>query len=152
MIKTFLALERRVTSAMLGLACLLMALAATLGIYQVLTRFVLSEPSTWSEVGIRMTLIWMVMLGTVAAFRQGALVSVDLLFRLSRGAWRRVLHVLITSVTVAFLAVLVWYGADIAWNFEKFLVGKDGVAVQRFSPKVTPEDPALRAALTKAVG
>jgi len=116
MIKLFLSLERRVTSVMMVLACLLMALAACLGIYQVLTRFVFSEPSTWSEVGVRMTLIWMVMLGTVAAFRQGALVSVDLLFRLSRGAWRRVLHVLITGVTIAFLAVLVWYGADIAWK------------------------------------
>lgn len=116
MIKLFLLLERRVTSLMMMLACLLLALAATLGFYQVLTRFVFSEPSTWSEVGVRMTLIWMVMLGTVAAFRQGALVSVDLLFRVSRGAWRRVLHVLITSVTIAFLAVLVWYGVDIAWK------------------------------------
>ena len=43
-------------------------------------------------------------------------------------------------------------GADIAWNFEKFLVGKDGKSVTRFSPKVTPEDAALRAAITKAVG
>jgi glutathione peroxidase len=31
---------------------------------------------------------------------------------------------------------------DIRWNFEKFLVGKDGT-VTRFSPVVTPEDPAL---------
>jgi glutathione peroxidase len=43
-------------------------------------------------------------------------------------------------------------GADISWNFEKFLVGRDGASVQRFSPKVTPEDPALRAAIKKAVG
>ena len=43
-------------------------------------------------------------------------------------------------------------GADIGWNFEKFLVGRDGRSVQRFSPKVTPEDPALRAAVTNAVG
>ncbi|KAJ3200012.1 hypothetical protein HDU67_002357 [Dinochytrium kinnereticum] len=28
---------------------------------------------------------------------------------------------------------------DITWNFEKFLVGKDG-KVERFSPKVTPEE------------
>lgn len=116
MIKLFLALERRVTATMMILASLLMAFAAALGFYQVLTRFVFSEPSTWSEVGIRMALIWMVMLGTVAAFRQGALVSVDLMFQLSRGAWRRTLQALITGVTVAFLAVLVWYGAELAWK------------------------------------
>ncbi|EXI89097.1 MAG: TRAP-type C4-dicarboxylate transport system, small permease component [Candidatus Accumulibacter regalis] len=116
MIKLFLAAERRVSSAMMVLACLLMALAATLGFYQVITRFVFSEPSTWSEVGVRMTLIWMVMLGTVAAFRQGALVSVDLMFRLSQGSWRRILHILITTVIIAFLAVIVWFGAEITWR------------------------------------
>jgi len=38
------------------------------------------------------------------------------------------------------------YLGDIRWNFEKFLVGPDGM-VQRFAPKVTPEDPALVAAI-----
>jgi glutathione peroxidase len=42
-------------------------------------------------------------------------------------------------------------GADISWNFEKFLVGRDGKSVARFSPKVTPEDASLRAAVVKAV-
>jgi glutathione peroxidase len=42
-------------------------------------------------------------------------------------------------------------GADISWNFEKFLVGRDGKSVTRFSPKVTPEDAALRAAVVKAI-
>jgi glutathione peroxidase len=35
---------------------------------------------------------------------------------------------------------------DIRWNFEKFLVGADG-SVRRFSPMVTPEDPALVGAI-----
>jgi glutathione peroxidase len=34
------------------------------------------------------------------------------------------------------------YSGDIRWNFEKFLIGPDG-SVQRFAPKVTPEDPIL---------
>jgi len=34
------------------------------------------------------------------------------------------------------------YSGDIRWNFEKFLVTKDGT-VTRFSPEVIPEDPAL---------
>jgi len=42
-------------------------------------------------------------------------------------------------------------GGDIAWNFEKFLVGRDGTTVQRFSPKVPPEDPVLRASIDKAI-
>jgi glutathione peroxidase len=33
------------------------------------------------------------------------------------------------------------YPDDILWNFEKFLVGRDGKVLQRFSPDMTPEDP-----------
>jgi glutathione peroxidase len=36
-------------------------------------------------------------------------------------------------------------GADIQWNFEKFLIDKDGRIVKRYSPKTLPEDKALRA-------
>jgi glutathione peroxidase len=43
-------------------------------------------------------------------------------------------------------------GGDISWNFEKFLVSKDGRKVQRFSPRTTPEDPTLREAIQRAVG
>ncbi|MCC2638283.1 MAG: peroxiredoxin [Moraxellaceae bacterium] len=35
----------------------------------------------------------------------------------------------------------------ITWNFEKFLVGRDGAVKARFSPRTTPDDPALVAAL-----
>ena len=31
-------------------------------------------------------------------------------------------------------------GADIQWNFEKFLVDRDGNVVQRYNPMVTPAD------------
>ncbi len=32
---------------------------------------------------------------------------------------------------------------NVAWNFEKFLVGRDGRVVRRFRSKVVPEDPRL---------
>lgn len=44
------------------------------------------------------------------------------------------------------------FPGDITWNFEKFLVGKDGRVLARFSPRTTPEDPALVAAIEKALG
>jgi TRAP-type C4-dicarboxylate transport system permease small subunit len=86
------------------------------------SRFVLSQPSTFTEEAMRRLLIWMVMLGVVAAFRQGALVSVDLMLRLSTGAWRRFVRGLITVSSLAFLAVLVWYGIDLSWRvrFQTF--------------------------------
>jgi glutathione peroxidase len=32
---------------------------------------------------------------------------------------------------------------DISWNFEKFLVGKDGQVKARFAPRTKPDDPKL---------
>jgi glutathione peroxidase len=36
---------------------------------------------------------------------------------------------------------------DISWNFEKFLVGKDGQVVARFNPKTAPTDAKLNEAI-----
>ena len=36
---------------------------------------------------------------------------------------------------------------DIVWNFEKFLIAKDGTVVRRFAPTVAPDDPTIVAAI-----
>lgn len=41
---------------------------------------------------------------------------------------------------------------EVLWNFEKFLVDRDGKVVGRFSPQITPDDPALVSAIEKALG
>jgi glutathione peroxidase len=43
-------------------------------------------------------------------------------------------------------------GSDIEWNFGKFLVGRDGRAVARFSPRTSPDDPKLVAAIEAELG
>ena len=111
----YLAIERRLTAVIVVLACLLLGLASALGMYQVLIRFIFGTPSTWSEIAIRLVIIWMVMFGVVVAFREGAQVSVDLMYRLS-GRYQRPLHGLITLISVLFLGVILWYGIDIAWR------------------------------------
>jgi glutathione peroxidase len=39
--------------------------------------------------------------------------------------------------------------ADVQWNFEKFLIGRDGHVVARFAPDVAPDDPLLLAAIER---
>lgn len=41
---------------------------------------------------------------------------------------------------------------DVTWNFEKFLVGRDGRVLARFAPDVTAEHPALLATIEQALG
>lgn len=43
------------------------------------------------------------------------------------------------------------FPGDITWNFEKFLLGKDGRVLARFSPRTAPDDPALIQAIEKAL-
>jgi glutathione peroxidase len=40
---------------------------------------------------------------------------------------------------------------EIGWNFEKFLIGKDGTVVGRFKTRVSPDDPDLVAAIEAAL-
>lgn len=43
------------------------------------------------------------------------------------------------------------FPGDIKWNFNKFLIGKDGKILKRFDSKVTPESPEVTAAIEAAL-
>lgn len=42
-------------------------------------------------------------------------------------------------------------GADIGWNFEKFLVGRDGKVLERFAPRTKPDAPEVLTAIESAL-
>ncbi|BFO22391.1 glutathione peroxidase [Streptomyces sp. KM77-8] len=44
------------------------------------------------------------------------------------------------------------HSGDIRWNFEKFLIGRDGEIVARFSPQTEPESAEVVSAVEKALG
>jgi len=110
----FLKFERFTTGIAMAVACLMMVIAASLGLFQIITRFVLEQPAEWSEILIRISLIWMVFLGIPAAFRQGAMVSVDVLYRWSPPKLRRVLDWVVALAALALIAIIVWFGWDYA--------------------------------------
>jgi len=43
------------------------------------------------------------------------------------------------------------FPGDIKWNFNKFLIGRDGKILQRFDSKAAPESPAVTAAIEAAL-
>ena len=114
--KAFLAFERRATAFSLAVACLMLVAACCLGMYQILSRFVFEQPAEWSEVLIRFTLIWMVFLGAPVAFREGAMVCVDLAHRLAGPAGKRVLDGLAALAALTIVGVMLWFGSDYAWR------------------------------------
>lgn len=95
-------------------ACLMMVVAAGLGVFQIVTRFVLEQPAEWSEILIRISLIWMVFLGIPAAFRYGAMVSVDVLYRWSPPKLRRALDWIVALAALTLVGIIIWWGWDYA--------------------------------------
>ena len=43
------------------------------------------------------------------------------------------------------------FPGDVAWNFGKFLIGKDGKPIARFEPKTAPDSPDVTGAIEKAL-
>ena len=112
--QTLLTLDRWSTATAMAVACLMLTIAASLGVFQIITRFVLEQPAEWSEILIRISLIWMVFLGIPAAFRQGAMVSVDVLYRWSPPRMRRVLDWAVSLASLTLIGIIIWWGWDYA--------------------------------------
>ncbi len=110
----FLTVERWTTGFAMATACAMMAIAASLGFYQIITRFVLERPAEWTEVLIRFSLIWMVFMGIPMAFRQGAMVSVDVLYRWSPPRLKRVLDWVVSGAALLLILIVIWWGWDYA--------------------------------------
>lgn len=126
----FLRFEHWTTSTSMMVACLMMALASAFGIYQVFTRFVIESPAEWTEVLIRFSLIWMVFLGIPTAFRQGAMISVDMLYRLSGQRMRRVLDAVVAISALTLCSVILWWGWDYANRGSvQSMIGLEGVSM-----------------------
>lgn len=106
--------ERGSTALATALACAMLAVAASLGLWQIVTRFVIQRPAEWTEVLIRFSLIWMVFLGIPMAFRVGAMVSVDVLYRWSGRRLQRVLDALVALAALGLVGVIIVVGWDYA--------------------------------------
>ncbi len=112
------------------ISCLMMALAVTLGLFQVIMRFVLEIPAEWTEVLIRFSLVWMVFMGIPYAFRVGAMVSVDVLARLVGPIGKRILSFFTCVAALTLVLVIIWWGWDYATRGRmQSVIGLEGVTM-----------------------
>jgi TRAP-type C4-dicarboxylate transport system permease small subunit len=108
------AADRWITGLAAAAACLALAVAAAAGFWQVIARFATSTPSVWSEALVRVALIWMAFLGLAVALRTGALVSIDVAHRYSRGTLRRSIEAAALAANLSLMGVLFWFGWTMA--------------------------------------
>src|SRR5690606_9580823 len=109
-------LDRTLFRLISGITQVLIVSAVAAGFYQVIARFILESPDDWSEAWTRASLIWTVMLGIVLAFRQGAMLSVEMLHSALGPRKGRMLEHLIMAICVAFLGFMAWVGGQMSWR------------------------------------
>lgn len=114
MLKRLLTADRYIAWALEGVVAALLAAAAGLGAYQVLTRFVLHQPASWTEALTRVLLVWMVCLGAALAVRAGGLVAFDVLHAVGGGRFGKLLRLVGLAFSASFFFLLVWTGYQIA--------------------------------------
>lgn len=108
--RAFLRFEDFTTGLALRLSIGFLVIATALALYQVTTRFVFGNPSTWSEVITRTAMIWSVFLGVAVAFRHGAMISVEIIQQVLPPRLGLGLFMLANALSVIFFAILFWQG------------------------------------------
>lgn len=112
----WLKLDRALFRVVSGVAQILLLVAVAAGFWQVVTRFIFHSPADWTEILTRSVLIWAVFLGVVLAFRQGAMISVEVLRTSLPVRGRMWLERLTSGVCLAFLLFLAWIGAQMTYR------------------------------------
>ena len=121
---------RRGVDRLLGSAiCVLMAAMVINVLWQVFTRFVLKNPSSFTEEAARYMMIWVGLLGSAYATGQKSHLALDLLTSKFQGARKRTSELFIHSVVLLFaLAVLVGGGGRLVWI--QLSLGQQSAALQ----------------------
>ncbi|WP_299597326.1 TRAP transporter small permease [uncultured Microbulbifer sp.] len=91
----------------LGSLLALMVLDVT---WQILTRFLPMQPSSYTEEVARYLLVWIGLLGGAYAYRKKSHLGIDLLTNALHGAKRRALQIFVVLVCFAFSAMAMVYG------------------------------------------
>lgn len=108
--RAFLRFEDYSTGLALRLSISFLVIAACLALFQVVTRFVFSSPSTWSEVITRSAMIWSVFLGVAVAFRHGAMIAVEVIQQKLPPRLGLALFLISNAMSVIFFSILFWQG------------------------------------------
>jgi len=99
----------KLLGALVGLLMALMVLDVT---WQVTTRFILTEPSSYTEELARFLLVWIGLLGAAYAYRKKAHLGLDILSQKLEGMAKRKLDIFISVVCALFACVIMIYGGS----------------------------------------
>jgi TRAP-type C4-dicarboxylate transport system permease small subunit len=98
-------------------------------LWQVFTRFVLRDPSSFTEEAARYMMIWVGLLGSAYAAGKKSHLALDLVTAKLQGSRKRISEIIIQSVVLVFtLAVMVGGGGRLVWI--QLSLGQQSAALQ----------------------
>lgn len=105
-------LAKRIDAGLVWLLVVLMAAMVVTVTWQVATRYLLGQPSSYTEELATYLLIWISLLGAVYALRVKAHLGVDLLTRKLEGRRRKAVEYAAYLVIIAFAVIVLIYGGS----------------------------------------
>ena len=106
-----------------ALILIMVALVASVS-WQVISRYIFSSPSSWTEEVARFLLIWIAVLGAAYAFRTSAHLGLDIIPKKLTGKSAKMLKLFTLLVVVAFsVAVLIIGGGSLValtWELKQY--------------------------------
>lgn len=98
-------------------------------LWQVITRFILRDPSSFTEETARYMMIWLGLLGAAYAAGQKMHLALDLLTAKLQGGRKRASEIIIQSIVLLFtLAVMIGGGGRLVWI--QLSLGQESAALQ----------------------
>ena len=117
-------LAKMVDNALRALLVLLVVVLVSSVAWQVLSRYLLENPSPWTEELARFLLIWISMLGASYAFRQNAHLGLELLPEKLEGRQATALRYFTLAVVVLFATTILIIGGfnlvSLTWELRQY--------------------------------
>ena len=90
----------------------LMTLLVAITFMQVLSRFVLKIPLSWSQEVVRLCVVWIIFLGSAVAVKEGTHLTLDMLTSQLPKPIRKIFRILILFLMLVCAAILLYGGAE----------------------------------------
>lgn len=111
------------------------ALAVILGVmsvlifWQVVSRYLMGSPSSWSEELSRFLMVYLVMFGAATALKKGSLIAVDAVHEALSENVSKWIKVISELISIVFYVILVVYGWEFASNSSNQIAPGTGLSM-----------------------
>lgn len=106
-------IDRRLAQLTGAIAVALFLLIPILTTYQILARFVLNDPASWTEAAVRLAMIWSALLGLSLLIRSGTMISMDFLTRRAKGVYKVAFTIIHVASVFLVLGVALYGGVKL---------------------------------------